>query len=259
MTFRDDILKYVKDKYDSEPEYLWRRFPDYVVFRHEDNRKWYALIMDVHRDKLGLQGKDRVDILNVKMSDPFLVSILIQQEGYFKGYHISRGNWISILLDGTVPYDEICEMIDDSFIVTASNQKKHEIRPKKEWIIPANPKYYDIVHAFDAVDVLDWKQGRGIKTGDTVFMYVGAPVSAILYQCLVTETDIPYNYTDKNLTITALMKLKLLKTYQPKEFTFEILKNKYRVSAIRGPRGIPVDLSEALQSAEERAEQLQKL
>ena len=120
MTFRDDILKYVKDKYDSEPEYLWRRFPDYVVFRHEDNRKWYALIMDVHRDKLGLQGKDRVDILNVKMSDPFLVSILIQQEGYFKGYHISRGNWISILLDGTVPYDEICEMIDDSFIVTAS-------------------------------------------------------------------------------------------------------------------------------------------
>ena len=74
MTFRDDILKYVKDKYDSEPEYLWRRFPDYVVFRHEDNRKWYALIMDVHRDKLGLQGKDRVDILNVKMSDPFLVS-----------------------------------------------------------------------------------------------------------------------------------------------------------------------------------------
>ena len=32
-------------------------------------------------------------------------------------------------------------------------------------------------------------------------MYVGAPVSAILYKCKVTETDIPYRYSDENLTI----------------------------------------------------------
>jgi hypothetical protein len=98
-------------------------------------------------------------------------------------------------------------------MATASAKKKQKIRPPKEWIIPANPKYYDIVHAFDDTDEITWKQGAGIKTGDTVFMYVGAPVSAILYKCEVTETDIPYKYQDENLTIKALMKTYTIKPF----------------------------------------------
>ena len=77
-------------------------------------------------------------------------------------------------------------------------------------------------------------------------MYVGAPVSAILYKCKVTETDIPYHYEDENLTIKALMKIKLLKRYRPEQFTFEVLKEEYGIFAIRGPRGITNSLSEAL-------------
>ena len=46
---------------------------------------------------------------------------------------------------------------------------------------------------FDASDEIDWKQGAGIIKGDTVYMYVGAPVSAILYKCKVTEVDIPHS------------------------------------------------------------------
>ena len=45
--------------------------------------------------------------------------------------------------------------------------------------------------AFEEAEEILWKQGSGIKKGDTVFLYVAAPVSAILYRCLVTETDIP--------------------------------------------------------------------
>lgn len=245
-TMRKQIYSYVKKKYKSEPEYLWSRFPDYAVFRHKDNGKWYSLVMNIPRSKLGLPEDDNTDILNVKLDDPFFVDMLIQQDGYFKGYHISRGNWVSILLDGTVPFEEICGMLDKSFFVTASKQKKQNIRPPKEWLIPANPGYYDIEHAFDTADTIDWKQGRGIKKGDTVFMYAGAPVSAVLYQCEVTETDIPYDYADKNLTITSLMKIKLLKRYPSDRFTFKILKEKYGVFAIRGPRGIPHSLSETL-------------
>ena len=112
--------------------------------------------------------------------------------------------------------------------------------------MPANPKYFDIVHAFDDAGEIDWKQGRGIKAGDTVFIYAGAPVSAILYKCRVTETDIPYHYSDRNLTITAVMKIKLQKRYMPDRFTFEKLKEEYGICAVRGPRGIPHSLSEAL-------------
>ena len=55
-----------------------------------------------------------------------LVNMLVQRPGYFYGYHISRSNWISILLDGTVPFDEICQWIDESYAVTASKQKKQK-------------------------------------------------------------------------------------------------------------------------------------
>ena len=81
---------------------------------------------------------------------------------------------------------------------------------------------------------------------DPAFLYVGAPVSAILYKCKVTETDIPYDFRNKNLTIKALMKIRLLKRYDPGEFTFDVLKSKYNIFAVRGPRGIPNSLSAAL-------------
>lgn len=246
MTLRDSVFKYIKEKYKAAPEYLWRRYPGYAVFRHEDNSKWFAVVMDVTQDKVGLAGEERIDILNIKVSDPLFADALVSQKGFCRGYHLNKANWVTVFLDGTVSMKTIGSLIDDSFIATASTQKKVKIRPPKEWVIPANPKYYDIVHAFDEADEINWKQGSGIKTGDTVFMYVGSPVSAIMYKCKVTETDIPYSYQDDNLTIKALMKIKLIKRYKPDKFTFEVLNDEYGIYAVRGPRGIPNSLSEAL-------------
>lgn len=249
MTVREHLFDYVKKKYKTEPEYLWRRFPDYAIFRHSDNEKWFALVMNVGKDKLGLIWNETVDILNVKMSEQLLADTLIEQEGYLRGYHISKGNWISIMLDGSVSFDDICHWLEESYITTASKQTKHKLRPTKEWIIPANPHYYDIESAFEKTDEIDWKQGMGIKKGDTVFMYVAAPVSAILYKCKVTKTDIPFEYADGNVRIKALMKIKLQKRYSPDKFTFEKLKDEYGIFAVRGPRSIPEHLSEDLKKA----------
>ena len=187
-----------------------------------------------------------MDILNVKLSDPSYADMLIRQESYFKGYHISRGNWVSVLLDGTVAMKELQSLMDESFIVTSKKYRKAQERPPKEWLIPANPKYYDVLHAFDKKDEIDWKQGNGILVGDTVFMYAAAPISAILYKYKVTKTDIPYDYSENGLTIKSLMKIKLLKGYEPNDFTFELLKEEYGIYAVRGPRGVPHSLSEAL-------------
>lgn len=243
---REELFSYVKKKYKADPEYLWSRFPDYAIFRHSDNKKWFGLVMNVSKKKLGLYGEETVDILNVKLSDPLLVDMLIRQPGYMRGYHISRGNWVSILLDGTVPFEEICGWLNESYMTTASRQKKQKVRLPKEWIIPANPKYYDIEKAFEKADEIDWKQGKGIKKGDTVFIYVGAPVSAILYKCVVTKTDIPFRYDDGNVKMTSLMMIRLQKRYEPDRFTFRVLNDEYGIYAVRGPRGIPHSLSEAL-------------
>ncbi len=205
---REFVFQYIKKKYRTSPEY--------------------------------------VDAMNLKIDDPFFRDTLIREEGIMPAYHMNKLHWITVLLDGTVPEERICDLIDISYMATASARKKEKARPPKEWLIPANPRYYDIEHAFDQTDQIDWKQGRGIKKGDTVFLYAAAPVSAILYKCKVTETDIPYDYTEKNLTITALMKIKLKKRYKPEQFTFDVLKEEYGIYAIRGPRGIPNSLSAAL-------------
>jgi len=242
------IIDYIIKKYGTLPEYLWKRYPDYAVFRHEDNSKWFALMASVPSSKLGLAEDDPVEVINLKIDDLFFRDMLIKEEGIMPAYHMNKQHWITVLLDGTVSDQRIHDLIDMSFLATASAKKKEKIRPPKEWIVPANPKYYDIEHAFDEGKEIDWKQGAGIKKGDTVFMYVGAPISAILFKCKVIETDIPYQYQDKNLTITALMKIRLQKRYKPDKFTFERLKTDYGIYAVRGPRGMPNSLSEALKT-----------
>ena len=244
-TMRDEVFVYIKKKYKAAPEYLWMRFPGYAVFRHGDNQKLFAMVMDVAQNKLGLPGSDVVDILNVKLRDPLLADLLIQQEGYTRGYHISRGSWVSVLLDGTVPFADICRWLDESYLATASNEQRKKLRPPKEWIIPANPKYYDIQSAFKQSEEINWKQGAGIKAGDTVFVYVAAPVSAVLYKCRVTETGIPYRIDKGAVHIASLMRIRLLKEYPPDQFTFDVLGEKYGIYAVRGPRGIPEKLTEA--------------
>ena len=245
----EKILDFIKMKYGVVPEHPWKKYPENKVFRHSDNKKWFALMMEVQRTKLGFPNKYYVSVINLKVDDLLFRDIIIQEDGIFPAYHMNKQHWITVMLDGTVPCERVIDLIEMSFLATASARKKEKLRPPKEWIIPANPKYYDIEHAFDAAEVIDWKQGAGIKKGDTVFMYVAAPVSAVLYECSVLETDIPYRYSDRNLTIKALMKIKCRKRFDRKRFTFEILKEKYGIYAIRGPRGIPHSLSAALKKS----------
>lgn len=243
---RKTFFEYIKKEYKVTPDYPWKKYPDNAVFRHSDNNKWFALVMDVARDKLGQIGAERITVVNLKIADALFRDTIIREEGIIPAYHMNKQNWITVFLDGTVPEERVYDLLDMSYRATASAKVKEKIRLPKDWIIPANPKYYDIEHAFDNVDEIDWKQGRGIRVGDTVYMYVAAPVSAILYKCKVLETDIPYEYQDRNLVLKALMKIRLLKRYDPEAFTFDVLKEDYGIYAVRGPRGVPYSLSQEL-------------
>lgn len=114
----------------------------------------------------------------------------------------------------------------------------------RTWLIPSNPKYYDIIAAFEAEEIIDWKQGNdNIREGDIVFMYVGAPYSAILYRCEVVETDIPYLGHSENVNLKKLMKIRRLDVYPQDKLTLKEL-NKYDVVTVRGPRSMPPQLIE---------------
>ena len=240
------IKAYIWKKYHTEPDFPFRNDKDTAVFRHADNKKWFALVMDVKASSLGLPGDERIPVADLKIDDPVFRDFLVREKGILPAYHMNKMHWITVLLDGTVSEEKVYELIDESYLAAASVKKREKLRPSKEWIVPANPKYYDIGHAFDGKDVIDWKQGAGIRKGDTVFLYVAAPVSAVLYQCKVTETGIPYHYEDGRLVITALMKLKLEKRFAPDAFPFARLREEFGISAVRGPRSVPHALSCAL-------------
>lgn len=243
---REAVIAYIKKKYKISPEYPWAKYDSNAVFRHSDNKKWFALVMEVGKDRLGLLGDGSVDVINLKIDDLMFRDMLLRERGILPAYHMNKKHWITVLLDGTVKADRVYEWIDASFLATASKKKQKKMSPPREWIIPANPKFYDILHAFDNAETIQWKQSGNMKAGDTVFMYVAAPVSAILYKCRVTESDIPYNYQDKNLTITTVMKIKLLQRYEAGRFSFDRLKKEYGIYAVRGPRGVPNSLSHEL-------------
>ena len=111
---RQIIIDFIKAEFGVSEEHLWMRFPDYIVFRNRRNRKWFGIIADVEKNKLGLKGKERIDILSVKC-DPILMGSLLKEKGFLPAYHMSKGNWLSILLDGSVPENEIKDLIHLSF------------------------------------------------------------------------------------------------------------------------------------------------
>ena len=131
-SYRKRLTEYIASQYGAEPEALWPRWPNDVIFRHGDNRKWFALIMDVRPDVMGLSGDEPVDVLNVKMSDPLFAEFLAQQPGYRMAYHMQRGSWVTILLDGTVPFSEITERLQESYAVTARKEKRKKSTPSQD-------------------------------------------------------------------------------------------------------------------------------
>lgn len=238
-SWRREVLDFAARQYGTQPEHLWASLPGYVVLRHLDNKKWYGLIMNLPRKRLGLEGDGEVDVLDLKC-DPIMLGSLLSEPGILPGYHMHKGNWITVLLDGTVALKEVFSLLDLSFSLTS---RRHSSKPSpamvnREWILPANPRYFDLEQAFQESDVILWKQSSRVLPGDLIYIYMTAPVSAILYQCRAVEVDIPYRYQDQHLSISRAMKIKLLHRFSPEKLSRSILKE-YGVTAVRGPRSVP--------------------
>ncbi len=118
QSYRNDVLQFAEEQYGTKPEYLWMKFPGYAVLRHSDNRKWYGIIMDVQRKKLGLSGDGYVDILDIKC-DPVMSGSLMCEKGILPAYHMHKGNWITVLLDGSVEKSLVLSLLEMSFQMTA--------------------------------------------------------------------------------------------------------------------------------------------
>lgn len=250
FSLREEVLAFAAREYHTKPEYPWAKSPGYAVLRHTDNRKWYGVIMEVPRKRLGidadcadLQASVDVDILNVKCA-PVLSGSLRMQPGILPAYHMNKENWISILLDGTVDVKQIFTLLDMSFELTAKKSgSKASTVHNTNWIIPANPKYYDIETALteNPDEPFFWKQSNNIFVGDIVYIYLTAPVSSLLFKCRALEVDIPRQSENKNIRMKRAMRLKLLETYPRGAIGRDKLKE-HGIYAVRGARSMPKTL-----------------
>lgn len=112
-----NVIRYVKDKYNDELEYLWPKFPKNAVFRRKDNGKWYAAILTVTKDKLGLPSDEMVEIIDLRGKTSEIEQLVNSRE-YFPGWHMNKKHWFTICLDGSVSAEEICRRIDESYLLT---------------------------------------------------------------------------------------------------------------------------------------------
>ena len=84
------------------------------------------MIMTVEKSKLGLEGNDLVDIMDVKC-DPEMTSMIIQTYGFLPGYHMNKRHWITILLDGSVSKAKILDFLDMSYyLIDGAGRKENK-------------------------------------------------------------------------------------------------------------------------------------
>lgn len=114
---KNDVIKFIKQEYGAEPEYLWKKYPTFCVFRHVDNQKWFCLMGTLPRKILGAYGDGAVDFINVKC-DKENTDFLRGVPGILPAYHMNKQNWITVLLDGTIPIKNVKKLIQDSFGLT---------------------------------------------------------------------------------------------------------------------------------------------
>lgn len=117
MLKRDDIFDFVSEKYDIKPDYPWEKYNDYTTLRHHDNEKWFALIMNITGDKIGLDNEDEIDVLNLKAREEF-IGPLRKQKGIYEAYHMDKSNWVTINLNEIASINKIKDLIAESFELT---------------------------------------------------------------------------------------------------------------------------------------------
>ena len=117
QTIREQLEAYIKKKYKLHEEQLPFNHEDYAVFR-QPSGKWFAVFFVKPYSEFGLGGDKTVDVVSFKIRDKELAETLYEQPGYIKGYPNSGWGWVSALLDGTVPFEDLCRWLDESYEAT---------------------------------------------------------------------------------------------------------------------------------------------
>ena len=111
------ITNKIIKRYGNKPSFMWKQFEGYGVFKNANNNKWYGIIMNIDYSKLGLDNKNPIEVMNVKL-DKDKIQELLKKDGYYPAWHMNKKSWITITLDEVISDDEIMNLIKESYSYT---------------------------------------------------------------------------------------------------------------------------------------------
>ena len=112
---RKRITQHIADYYGAEPEFLWAKSPQTAIFRHQHNRRWFAVMMNLSGSLFG--AAHHLDVINVKLP-PEWVSQMRIQSGFAPAYHMNKQHWLSVRSDDFLPDEIIENLLSESFLRT---------------------------------------------------------------------------------------------------------------------------------------------
>ena len=118
MKNRDFVIDYVKNMPGAIYDMPFENDFDTTVLRHTGSRKWFGIIMSVKRSKVGMPGEGEVDVLNLKSNPEDSIILFELYDRIIPAYHMNKTHWISVILDGSLPYGLVLKLIDKSFYIT---------------------------------------------------------------------------------------------------------------------------------------------
>ena len=127
---REQLEKYIEDTYSVSGEHPFEKSPGTTVFRHANNKKWFAIIMNVKKSNLGIKEEGDIDNVNTKC-DFILINSMLSEKGFYPAYHMNKTHWITTLLDGSVDSDRICGLVDISYELTRVKGGKKNAKEKQ--------------------------------------------------------------------------------------------------------------------------------
>lgn len=110
------VIEFVRETYGDELEFLWASSPGSAVLRRKDTGKWYAVLMTVCARKLGIDSDEIIEILDFRV-EPDELQKLLERGVYYPGWHMNKKRWCTVVLDGSVPLEDICGRLQGSYVL----------------------------------------------------------------------------------------------------------------------------------------------
>jgi Uncharacterized protein conserved in bacteria len=121
---RKKTIAYCEEKYGSKEEHPFDEDPYAAssVLRVGPQGKWYALFMGVPAKSMGFPSSEEIQIVNLK-EKPEDMERIIDHIHVFPAYHMNKKYWITVLLDETLDFSHLSDLIEESYQLVKGTKK----------------------------------------------------------------------------------------------------------------------------------------